>query len=304
MYSIDIRIKSILNYINISKSFRITSKQFDIPLSTIYRWYKIYKINGFIGLKKVNTKCHRNRKITSDIKDRISKIIFDYPYCSIKDIIDKLNINVSITSIFNVLRKMKITIKKAINRIEYKGKDLTNERNEFIEKVKNIKNLICLDETGIQYEMRNTLGRSKRGTKIYMKRESIHYRKQYSCLMVICPKSGTKYKLYKDAINRDILTDFINDNKIFFQNKTLLLDNVSFHKSKCVIDALKQINCNVLYTPPYSPYLNPIEESFSQIKRYIRKIYSPDIDYKKRINDAINQISLENISNYYNHAFF
>lgn len=304
MYGADIRMKSILNYMNISKSFRKTSIQFDVPYSTIHRWYKIYTKYGFDGLKILRTKNKRIRKINDSIKQSILQIINSNPFCTIIEIIKKLNINISISSISKTLRKMKITMKKAINRIEYKGKDLTNERIEFKNKVKHIKNLICLDETGIQYEMRNTIGRSLKGTKIYIKRKSIHYRKQYSCLMVVSPKMKIRHRLYTGSVNKETLTDFINENKSAFRNKTLLLDNVSFHKSKCVLETLEKLNCKVLFTPPYSPYLNPIEEVFSQMKRYIRKSYSYDANYIDLIDDSVKQITKKQISNYYHHAFF
>ena len=56
------------------------------------------------------------------------------------------------------------------------------------------------------------------------------------------------------------------------ENKTIIADNVAFHKSKDVIEYLKSNEANMIFIPPYSPEYNPIEFVFSEIKRKIRLI--------------------------------
>lgn len=55
------------------------------------------------------------------------------------------------------------------------------------------------------------------------------------------------------------------------ENTVILMDNVSFHHSKRVIEFLEFKNWDVLFTPPYSPVFNPIEGVFSIVKRYYQK---------------------------------
>lgn len=47
----------------------------------------------------------------------------------------------------------------------------------------------------------------------------------------------------------------------------ILLDNVRFHHSLCVKELAKQRQWDLLYTPPYSPWFNPVEGVFSVVKR-------------------------------------
>ena len=51
----------------------------------------------------------------------------------------------------------------------------------------------------------------------------------------------------------------------------LVIDNSSFHKSKKVTDLVEQAGCRVIFLPPYSPDLNPIEHHWAAIKSKIRK---------------------------------
>ena len=51
----------------------------------------------------------------------------------------------------------------------------------------------------------------------------------------------------------------------------LVLDNVPFHKVAGVREAIEARGARLLYLPPYSPDLNPIEKAFSKIKSFLRK---------------------------------
>jgi transposase len=51
----------------------------------------------------------------------------------------------------------------------------------------------------------------------------------------------------------------------------VVMDNLSAHKGGRVKDLVESAGCEVLYLPPYSPDLSPIEEAFSKIERLLRK---------------------------------
>jgi hypothetical protein len=51
------------------------------------------------------------------------------------------------------------------------------------------------------------------------------------------------------------------------KTSVILLDNVSFHHSKIVKEYAAKSGIHLLYTPPYSPWFNPIEGIFSIVKR-------------------------------------
>ncbi len=52
----------------------------------------------------------------------------------------------------------------------------------------------------------------------------------------------------------------------------VVMDNLSAHKGENVRRLIEDRGCTLLYLPPYSPDLNPIEEAFSKIKRLLRVI--------------------------------
>ena len=55
------------------------------------------------------------------------------------------------------------------------------------------------------------------------------------------------------------------------RGQIVVVDNLGAHKSAKVRALIEEMGCQLLYLPPYSPDLNPIEEAFSKIKGTLRK---------------------------------
>ena len=64
----------------------------------------------------------------------------------------------------------------------------------------------------------------------------------------------------------------------------VIIDNASFHKSQTITRLIEDAGATLMYLPPYSPDLNPIEHSWHQIKTAIRKIMR---DMKMILEDAM-----------------
>ena len=52
----------------------------------------------------------------------------------------------------------------------------------------------------------------------------------------------------------------------------VVLDNLSAHKAAGVREVIEARGAEMIYLPPYSPDLNPIERCWSKIKSYLRKM--------------------------------
>ena len=50
----------------------------------------------------------------------------------------------------------------------------------------------------------------------------------------------------------------------------LVMDNCSIHHVQSIVDLLRDAGIVILFLPPYSPDLNPIEEMFSYVKYYLK----------------------------------
>jgi transposase len=52
----------------------------------------------------------------------------------------------------------------------------------------------------------------------------------------------------------------------------VIMDNLSSHKGPRVGQLIRAVGAEVVYLPPYSPDLNPIEPAFSKIKPLLRSL--------------------------------
>ena len=49
----------------------------------------------------------------------------------------------------------------------------------------------------------------------------------------------------------------------------VIMDNASFHKSQKTKELIESVGCRLIFLPPYSPDLNPIEKFWANKKRWI-----------------------------------
>jgi len=54
--------------------------------------------------------------------------------------------------------------------------------------------------------------------------------------------------------------------------QVVVLDNLGAHKGERVRELIEERGCELLFLPPYSPDLNPIEEAFSKVKGLLRRV--------------------------------
>ncbi|MDQ5883801.1 MAG: hypothetical protein QG556_138 [Pseudomonadota bacterium] len=55
-------------------------------------------------------------------------------------------------------------------------------------------------------------------------------------------------------------------------NSVVIMDNASFHKGVVMQKAIEDAGHTLLYLPPYSPDLNPIEKKWAQAKAIRRRV--------------------------------
>ena len=65
------------------------------------------------------------------------------------------------------------------------------------------------------------------------------------------------------------LCEIRENNPNINQRIVLVLDNFKTHKSKKVLKECKEVNIHLVYLPPYSPDLNPIEFIWKSVKRVV-----------------------------------
>ena len=185
-------------------------------------------------------------------------------------------------------------------------KDKINFYKQIIDKGK--RNVISIDETGLYLNMMKNNGRSEKGKRCYKTIYTYPFVK-FNFICAIKYGKVIGYILYEKntgGIDSNKFSEFYNKFiKDKYKNHLIILDNAKFHKSKDVIDNIEKSENKIIYSLPYNPQCNPIENLFSQFKNHIKNKSSDNYEELKKTIDYIfkNKINEVHIKNYFNYLF-
>lgn len=308
-YNIDIINLSIYHYNNNNKNLVKISKILNISHNTMYRWYNKYKnyYNNYTALTiediNNNKKIHGLNKI-NNYEKKILEYIDNNNINYIKDIlINNEDIKISRTSISRIIKKNNYSYKKVRNNIiPYDINILNNKRYEFCQNITDEEYLdsISIDESSFCINDYNKYGYSKKNTRINRIFKHKHVRERKTLISAISKDSIIFYKIINGSLKSDIYLNFIKSNIEYFRNKTILNDNVSSHRSKILKDYCNENNIKLIFIPPYTPQLNPIEEHFSELKKIFRDKEHNNLE--EDITNTINISNQNNLKKYFEHS--
>jgi len=79
----------------------------------------------------------------------------------------------------------------------------------------------------------------------------------------------------------------------------VILDNLGSHKGQAPRRAVRQAGAHLLFLPPYSPDLNPIEQLFAKLKSHVRRAQPRTVEETwKRVGKILDLFSPTECANY------
>ena len=291
-----------------------TCRVFHCYRKTLKLWYDKYKATGSLTRKNREQGSY---KVKKELVQYAIKRIREKPDIFIKDLLDEVkqkypDIPISRQHLGRILRNENKT-RKRLRHIHqpatYWGKprDHNKEITDYLAKIQKqpIDKIIALDETAIYASLKGTYGRCSLGKRCAYKTTDNKIFKKYSLLIAINTHGIVGWKLYEEgAVNSERLTAFIAEHITpKYEDNVVIMDNAGFHKTQDVKQEIQKKN-QFIYTIPYYPRSNPIENFFSQLKHYIKKespiSYS---DINKVIEKSLKNIKEKNYRNYFLYAF-
>ena len=139
--------------------------------------------------------------------------------------------------------------------------------------------LVFLDETWVKTNLTRPRGRALRGERVIDSVPHGHWKTTTFLAALRC--TGLTAPLVVDgAINGAIFLSWVQQQlaPTLHTGDIVVMDNLSAHKVAGVREAITAAGARVLYLPPYSPDLNPIETVFSKFKWLIRSLKERTVD--------------------------
>jgi len=106
-------------------------------------------------------------------------------------------------------------------------------------------------------------------------------------------------------MDRDAFTDYVEQVLVpeLRAGDTVILDNLPAHKGEEAAAMVEACGARLLFLPPYSPDLNPIEMLFSKLKALLRKAERRTVEALwKTIGELISCFGAQECTNYIRHA--
>ena len=161
--------------------------------------------------------------------------------------------------------------------------------------------LVFVDETGTTTKMTRLRGRSVTGERLNGKAPFGHWGTQTFVAGLKC--DGLIAPWVVDApMNRAIFEAYVETQlaPVLKPGDVVILDNLSSHKSEKAEKTIRSKGAWLLFLPPYSPDLNPIEIAFAKLKAHLRAAAARTIDdLWKAIGSICALFSPQECSNYF-----
>ena len=267
MYSERDRCIALVDYMYYSnpKSLRKVAKRHNVSKSSLHRWVKMSP-----EIKRMK---RTQKQIKVEMENCVDAAIQKNPFLSWAELAHKIKIqcgvSVSRSTAGRLLLKLQYTRKRAkkVVRKNYNPEQIIEFCDRYLA---NEQDIVCIDESYFHIGDKPAFGYAKRGSKLYVEMSRTLRQKKYTLLLAITRNGVAHSKILDGNCNAVEFAKFIEELNVP-QNSKLLMDNVQFHKCKNVKDVLTAKNYEAMFTPPYAPKLNAIENVFGVLKTWYKK---------------------------------
>ncbi len=244
--------RTVLSKLTTSLSKTIAAQVLDVSRWTVWRW-----------TTKRNSQYKRQTKLTQEEEIQVCDYLIKKPHLIQQDIIDyifqKFNVKVSQSFVSRLLKRSHVTRKRA-SKAFCEAEEA--KKLQFIEKAQNVKSkLMAVDECSFVLNHCTAYGYAKKGDRAVISRPG-RRGTRFSFILSISKKAVLQHDLIAGSFKSASFQKHVSS----LPNHTLILDNASIHKGNYFVGK------KMMYLPPYSPQLNPVEMCFNVIRSHVNRV--------------------------------
>lgn len=164
--------------------------------------------------------------------------------------------------------------------------------------------MIFIDETWAKTNMTRLRGRAPAGERLLAKIPFGHWKT--TTLIAALDSNGVRCSTVVDgAVNGDVFESFVAQVLLpqLKPGDVVILDNLSSHRRASARELIESAGAQLLFLPPYSPDLNPIEMVFAKIKQLLRSLSSRTREALwQTMQSVLDQVSASDAANCFQHC--
>ena len=313
-YSEDLRWRIVWQRIAQEKPYRDIAKSLNISVGTVHNTWQIFEATGDVS-KKVPEE--RERVLDEHHEFLILGLLAVHPDMYLSELCQYINSAtgtlVSNSTICRVLKRHGYTKKKVQYIALQRCEDL---RAQFVAEVScffSLDKFVWIDECGCSNRAAiRRVGYALRGmTPICM--QPLTPKRRVSCIAAISSDGVVAVTQTQQTVDSEVFFDFVSGsllpNLLPFDgtnsHSVVVMDNCAIHHVDEGEDLFRDAGILLLFLPPYSPDLTPIELLFSKAKYYLKQhtdIVQAIPDRKPVITAAFDSITPEDCTAWAKHC--
>lgn len=164
--------------------------------------------------------------------------------------------------------------------------------------------MIFIDETWTKTNMTRLCGRAPVGQRLIDKTPHGHWKT--TTLIAALGIEGVRCSTLVDGpIDGDVFESFVAQVLVpeLRRGDVVVLDNLSSHKRDRTRELIEAVGAELVFLPPYSPDLNPIEMVFAKVKQLLRSLACRSVETLWRgMQSVLDQVTAHDAANCFRHC--
>ncbi|AFY36557.1 transposase-like protein [[Leptolyngbya] sp. PCC 7376] len=309
-YSLDLRQKIVDAYERGGVSQSSLARQFGVAKSFVQKLLDQKRLTGSIAPKKRSQQTPP--KLNEEHQTILRQLLTKKNDATLAELCDEMEkrtgLRVANSTMHRTLRRMGYSLKKTFYPDLKATKRVQQARYDFWQKMQATlaKNLIFIDESGVNLAMTRLRARSEKGKRAYSPKSSKRG-KNVSLIGALGFKGMVANYHLLGSTDGLTFEAFISQKLIpnLWAGACVVMDNCSIHLGESVRTMIEAVGAKLIYLPPYSPDFSPIENCWSKLKSTLKSIGARTyLALDKAIEVAFSKITLDDIRCWFTHCCY
>lgn len=193
--------------------------------------------------------------------------------------------------------------KKAVHASEQRRDDVMEKRKNWNEKQPELaaERLVFIDESGVNIDLTRRYGRAAGKARVH-DYAPLNTPKNTTLVSSVRLDGTTAYEYFQGSLTGEKFLNYVRKTLVptLRKDDIVVMDNLRSHKVKGVVEDIEAVGAKVMFLPPYSPDLNPIEMMWSKIKSLLRKWKPRTLQVlHSLIPDAFSSVSVSDVTGWF-----
>ena len=315
-HSDDFKRAAVRHYLDVSHNRAETCRIFGCVNLTLGRWIERYQAEGDFARHNRQSRAY---KMTEAQVDEAIDFLAEHQTASIPELHTHLeetfdDFDITVAHLYRVVRDNNLTRKRTKHghypRVR-RGAETNRKADleEFYERVSAhpIDRIVSIDETSLTPFMFRPYSRCALGEKCVQVTDENKVFTKHTFVGAITNSRCVGWQAFEQgAMNAERFVEFVRSviERHRMRGFLFLFDNAGAHKGQGIRDLMEETGNTFLYTIPYNPQTNVIENWFSQFKHYMRNSTTRDFDgIRDDCRRCIRKITVQHYRNYFQYAY-